>query len=238
MSVPLDVGPANPWGDDDVAARLRGLDGGPGRPRPAAGTIPLGVPGVTVSPGDHICAFYRGAEQRDEVLVPFLREALIAGDKCICVLDDPATERVTGPLAAELDLPVCFSSGQFELLSSETTYLGGGEFSLAEMFAFWDRGIGGAVTAGGFDFVRAVGEMTWALRDCPGVEHLLTYEAELNRFLPRYPQVILCMYDLERFSDGTLLLDLLRTHPFVLLGGQLLENPWYTGPDEFLSGRP
>lgn len=238
MTAPLDVGPANPWGDDDVAARVRGLGDGPGQPRPAVGTIPFGVPGVSVSPGDHICAFYRGADQRDEVLLPFLREALISGDKCICVLDDPCTERVTVPLGAVLDLPGSMSSGQFELLSSETTYLEGGYFSLDEMFAFWDRGIGGAVMADGFDFVRAVGEMTWALRDCPGVEELLTYEARLNRVLPRYPQVILCMYDLEQFSDGTLLLDLLRTHPFVLLGGQLLENPWYMAPDEFLSGRP
>jgi hypothetical protein len=172
------------------------------------------------------------------VLVPFLREALMAGDKCICVLDDPCTERVTGALEAELDLLSTMTSGQFELLESEATYLEGGCFSLDEMFAFWDRGIGGAVTVDGFDFVRACGEMTWALRDSPGVEQLLTYEARLNHFLPRYPQVILCMYDLERFSDGTLLLDLLRTHPFVLLSGQLLENPWYMAPDEFLSGRP
>jgi hypothetical protein len=154
------------------------------------------------------------------------------------VLDDPATERVTGPLGRDLDLGESMSSGQFELLSSANTYLEGGRFRLDDMFAFWEAGIGGAVQGGGFDFVRAVGEMTWALRDCPGVDQLITYEAELNRFLPRYPQVILCMYDLEQFSDGTLLLDLLRTHPFVLLGGQLLENPWYTGPDEFLSDRP
>jgi hypothetical protein len=217
---------------------LRGLESlTAGEARPAVGTIPMGVPGVTISPGDHICAFYRGSDQRDEVLLPYLREALLAGDKCICVLDDDHPERVTGPLGAEFDVVASVSSGQFELLTSADTYLGGGRFTTDDMFAFWDRGIGGAVGAGGFGFVRAVGEMTWALRDYPGVEELLTYEAKLNRFLPRYPQVILCMYDLEQFSDGTLLLDLLRTHPFVLLGGQLLENPWYTEPDEFLSDR-
>lgn len=80
--------------------------------------------------------------------------------------------------------------------------------------------------------------MTWALQDLPGVEQLLAYEARLNEFLPRYPQVILCLYDLEQFSNGQILLDLLRTHPKVLLSGQLLDNPWYTRPDEYLALHP
>lgn len=80
--------------------------------------------------------------------------------------------------------------------------------------------------------------MTWALRDLPGVAQLVAYEGKLNAFLPRYPQVILCLYDLEKFSDGQVLIDLLRTHPKVLLGGQVLENPWYVEPAEYLQGRP
>ncbi len=149
-----------------MTAPLRGLESlTAGDACPAVGTIPMGVPGVTISPGDHICAFYRGSDQRDEVLLPFLREALLAGDKCICVLDDDHPERVTGPLGAEFDVDASVSSGQFELLTSADTYLGGGYFSTDEMFDFWERGIGGAVGAGGFGFVRAAGEMTWALRE-------------------------------------------------------------------------
>lgn len=68
--------------------------------------------------------------------------------------------------------------------------------------------------------------MTWALRGLPGASDLTRYEARLNRLLPRC-QVILCLYDLERFTDGHVLMELLRTHPKVLMSGQLLENPWY-----------
>jgi hypothetical protein len=78
--------------------------------------------------------------------------------------------------------------------------------------------------------------MTWALRQAPGVEELVIYESELNRFLPRYPQVILCLYDLERFS-GEIIIDLLKTHPKVLLGSMVVENPHYLEPDEFLAVR-
>jgi hypothetical protein len=192
-------------------------------------------PGVAITPGDHICAFYRGAAQRDDVLVPFLRDGILAGDKCICVMDDPDTERVLAPLSETLDVEQSMRSGQFDLMCSDTAYLPGGSFEVDRMLDFWERGVGSAVHQNRFTFVRAVGEMTWALRDLPGVEHLVSYEARLNRFLPRYPQVILCLYDLERFTDGQALMELLRTHPKVLMSGQLLDNPWYVEPDDFLT---
>lgn len=195
----------------------------------------MGLPGVSITPGDHICAFYRGRAQRDDVLVPYLREGILAGDKCICVMDDPDTEHVVGPLT-DVDVESSLRTGQLDLLCSDTAYLPGGCFAVDRMLAFWEQGVGDAVRLGGYTFVRAVGEMTWALRDLPGVEHLVTYEAQLNRFLPRYPQVVLCLYDLERFTDGHVLMELLRTHPKVLLSGQLLDNPWYTEPGAYLAG--
>lgn len=201
-------------------------------------SMALGLPGVTLAPGDHICAFYRGAAQRDELLVPYLREGLLAGDKCICVTDDPGADETVRALAESLDVDVSLATGQLEPMRSESTYLSGGYFEIDRMIGFWEGAVGRAVGRDGFGFVRAVGEMTWALRDLPGVEHLLAYEARLNDFLPRYPQVILCLYDLEQFSNGRILLDIMRTHPKVLLSGQLLDNPWYTEPDEYLAHHP
>jgi hypothetical protein len=78
--------------------------------------------------------------------------------------------------------------------------------------------------------------MSWALRDFRGVDELIGYESELNRFIPRYPQAFLCLYELNRFG-GQIVVDLLRTHPQILLGGMVLENPHYSTPDEFLSER-
>jgi hypothetical protein len=199
-------------------------------------SMTMGLPGVELAPGDHICAFYRGAEQRDELLLPYLREGLLAGDKCICVTDDPAAGESVRALAAA-DVAPSPAAGQLQAMGSGATYLADGYFAIDRMIEFWDDAVGGAVLRDGFRFVRAVGEMTWALRDLPGVEHLLAYEARLNDFLPRYPQVILCLYDLEQFSDGQILLEILRTHPKVLLSGQLLDNPWYVEPNEYLAQR-
>jgi hypothetical protein len=197
-------------------------------------TIPLALdrPGVAIEPGDHICAFYRGREQRDDVLLPFLRDGLVQGDKCLAVMDDPDVEQITNPLSLVLDIESPLVTGQLELMVSDSAYLTGGHFSTDRMLDFWESNVGQAVGPGGYSFVRSVGEMTWALRDMPGVDQLVHYEARLNRFLPRYPQVILCLYDLERFTDGRILLEMLKTHPKVLMSGQVLDNPWYVEPDD------
>jgi hypothetical protein len=41
------------------------------------------------------------------------------------------------------------------------------------------------------------------------------------------------MYDLSRFG-ADVVMDILRTHPQVIIGGTLHENSFYTPPDEFL----
>lgn len=192
--------------------------------------VPSGLPGVAIRAGDHVCAFYRGQEERDAVLLPYLRAGLQAGDTCIGVLDStPPSE-----LAAELRADVDRSTGTLQLHRSEDAYLAGGGFSSDRMIDFWEDGASTSFAQDGCSFLRVVGEMTWALRNVPGVEDLVLYESELNRFLPRYPQVVLCLYDLERFADGEILFLILRTHPVVLMSGLLLDNPWFTEPDELL----
>jgi hypothetical protein len=199
-------------------------------------TIAVGLPGVRLSPGDHVCAFYPSAAERDEILIPYLSEGIQAGDKCIAVVDSTGPESVLASLGADFDLGPCLSQNQLDVQRSEHTYLRDGEgFSTEAMLEFWDTSMGGAM-ADGFGFARGVGEMTWALRQLPGVEELVSYEAKFNNFLPRYPQVVLCMYALDGFS-GEVLVDVLKTHPKVLLGGMVLDNPYYLEPGEFLAMR-
>jgi hypothetical protein len=85
----------------------------------------------------------------------------------------------------------------------------------------------------GFPLTRFVANMEWALEDCPGVHDIVEYEARLNHVLPNYEDPVICTYDLTRFSGDTVL-DVLRTHPLVIIGGILQENPFYVSPDEFL----
>jgi hypothetical protein len=196
--------------------------------------VELGIPGLQLEPGDHVCAFYRGLSERDEILIPYLREGLLAGDKCICVVDATDPDAVLALLTGEIELRDPLARHQIDVLSSRQTYLRGGAFCPQTMLDFWHESVGGALREPEFSFARAVGEMTWALRDMPGADELVSYESELNRYLPQYPQVILCLYDLERFS-GELVVDIMKTHPKVLVGGAVVENPYYLDPDAFLA---
>ncbi|MGH2578412.1 MAG: MEDS domain-containing protein [Actinomycetota bacterium] len=196
-------------------------------------SVALGLNGLSIPPGTHICALFRGIPERDEIMLPFLREGLRAGDKCTCIIDDGIDEvravlgKEPGPSAV---------AGQLDIQPSKAAYLRSGTFSTQDMLDFWDESVGAALGEQGFPFARSAGETTWTLTELPDLYDFMTYEAELNRFLPRYPQVILCLYDLDRFGRS-ILVDILKTHPKVLMGSTILENLYYLEPDEFLASR-
>lgn len=198
--------------------------------------LDFGIPGLDMGPRDHVCAIYMGAAERDAMLMPYLRAGLRSGDKCICVVDGD-TDEVRAGVSNGVDIDAALHSGQLEILSSPAAYRGivPGQFRTEDMIGFWEDTIGRAMSQH-FRFARLVGEMSWALRDLPSLDELSLYESEFNRYVQRYPQWGLCLYDLERFGGG-ILVDVLKTHPKVLLGGMVLDNPHYLTPDEFLAQR-
>jgi hypothetical protein len=44
----------------------------------------------------------------------------------------------------------------------------------------------------------------------------------------------MCQYDARRF-DGATLYKVLQVHPYMVAQGQLVQNPYYVKPDEFLA---
>jgi MEDS: MEthanogen/methylotroph, DcmR Sensory domain len=196
-------------------------------------SVALGLNGLSIPPGTHVCAFFRGIPERDRILVPFLGEGLRAGDKCTCIIDD-GLDAVRAALGGELGAVAM--ADQLDIQPSKAAYLRRGTFSTQDVLDFWDESVGAALNEQGFSFARSAGETTWTLTELPGLHDFLTYESALNRFLPRYPQVIMCLYDLDRFG-GHVLVDILKTHPMVLMGETILENLYYLEPDEFLASR-
>jgi hypothetical protein len=54
--------------------------------------VPLGIIDASVPSGSHICAFFSGSAQRDDVVAPFLAEGIRSGHKCVCVLEAPGPQ--------------------------------------------------------------------------------------------------------------------------------------------------
>ena len=195
-------------------------------------TLDLGVTGIEAALGDHICGLYSNHAQRDQILLPFLEAGLAAGDKCICVVDGTDPHEVVTALGARADAAAVVANNQLEVIRAPDMYMRSGGFSADEVISSWKAAMSDVMYDGRFDVVRAV--ETWSRRDVvPDTDELMLLESEMNRFLPLFPQVVVCLYDIDRFGSG-IIVDLLKTHPRMLIGGMLVENPYYTSPDELL----
>lgn len=190
----------------------------------------FGNGGVEVGPGDHIGALYLGDAERDALLLPYLQTGLDRGEKCIAVLDSMTPAEIVVGLGDGARVAGFVTSGQLELRTANETYLRSGAFSGPDMIAYWDGAVGSAV-GGGFPFARAAGEVPWGMLKLAERDEFLRYEVELGRFTPRYPQAILCLYDLARLGGGVVV-DLIRTHRRLFLGGLVLQDPKALPPDD------
>ena len=197
-----------------------------------SGAIDLGVRGLFAEPGDHLCAFYRGEDERDAIMMSFVRAGLTAGKRCLCLVDTTEPSVIADRLLDDALDDVSLET--LDLRRSADTYFPTGRFDAAEMLAFW-VGMLDAAVADGETSIRIIAEMTWVLRNLPGTEDFLTYESAFNRIAPNYPQVCVCMYDLDRHSG--FVMEILNTHPKVLVDGAIHVNPFYLDPDEFMVRR-
>src|SRR4051794_36786688 len=109
--------------------------------------VGMGVPGVTLDPGDHVCAFYLGTDDRDKVLIPFLRAGLSASEKCIAVVDEPRLSEMLARIddGFDFDVKTFVSSQQLVLQQSTDTYLRSGPFSAAEMVDYYEQFVASAI---------------------------------------------------------------------------------------------
>lgn len=181
----------------------------------------------------HICAFVDSREQQYEILLPFLKEGLERND-CLLNVVSPQhyANHVLRLREAGINAGTLAPAGQLLLHTFEDTYLKDGYFAADRMLGVLEGALAGARQAG-FRALRGFGEMDWALSGLPGTEELVEYEARVNYIAPKFNDPLVCIYDVNKFS-GRVIIDILSTHPKVILGGRVYENPYYMHPDRFL----
>ena len=69
----------------------------------------------------------------------------------------------------------------------------------------------------------------------PMTHDIAEYESRLNYFLPDYDMATVCSYDVTKLG-ASVVIDILRTHPYVVARGVLRESPFFVPSDEFLHG--
>jgi len=182
----------------------------------------------------HACAFFHSRDEEYELLLPFAKDGYQAGDRMFQVVDkEHRDERRRRLSNSGINLKEAEDVGQFEIRVWEEAYLNGNRFDQHAMLALAESVLQEGRNKG-YPVTRFWANMEWALEDWPGVHDIVEYEARANKFLPHYPAFVVCTYDLSKFS-APVVMDIMRTHPQVIIGGMLQENPFYVPPDEFLA---
>jgi hypothetical protein len=196
------------------------------------GLRPARLAGRNLDRTRHICAFFHSREEQDRILMPFFKEGYDRGEKLFHIVD-PAqrSEHLCSCQNYGIDVEKAEQDGSLEVKTWEDAYLKDGYFDGDRMVNVLRQVLDDSRR--NYPMTRLMGNMEWALEALPGVHDIVEYEAKLNYVLPEYPDPVVCVYDLNKHS-GDVVMDILRTHPMVIVGGVLQENPLYVPPDEFL----
>ncbi len=181
----------------------------------------------------HVCAFCGSREEEYQVLLPFLKEGLEQGDRVVQIVDQQRRpDHVERLSEAGIDVATAEHGEQLEIRNWEDTYLQDGRFNwqrqLELIAAVLAKG-----KADGFPRTRISGGAEWAMLDFPGVHGLMEYESRLNDLLTDNDDPVCCIFEVSKFS-AAVIIDALRVHPAVIIGGFFQENPFYVPPSEFL----
>jgi hypothetical protein len=161
-----------------------------------------------------------------------VKEGFEHDDKIFQIVDGRhRDERLRRIGALGIDIRAAEQSGQLEVRPWENAHLRDGRFDQYAMLSLVEEVLGRGKQQ--FGFTRFWANMEWSLEDFPGTDDIVEYETRLNDVTSRFDDVVICTYDLNRFS-ATVVMDILRTHPQVIVGGILQENPFYLPPEQFL----
>jgi hypothetical protein len=133
---------------------------------------------------------------------------------------------------AGIDVQQALGSGQLEMQRWQDAYLRDDRFDQDSMLALIEDVLKSG-SAAGYPLTRFVSRAEWKLVDKAGIDDWLEYETRVNYVVSQHDDPVICTYDLSRFS-ASVVMDVMRTHPVVIIGGVLQENPFFVPPEQFL----
>jgi hypothetical protein len=194
---------------------------------------PISIAGALLGETRHVCAFFSSRDEEYRVLLPFIREGFDRGDKAVHVLNpdrhDDHLHRLT---AAGIDPRSAQETRQLQLRANTETYLRDGRFDQERLVAAFEQ-MASANARDGIPLRRIVCNMEWASGDQSRIDEVVEFESRVNDVWRRHHDAIICSYDLGSLGGGTVV-DIIRTHPMVIMGGILQENPFFVPPQQFL----
>jgi len=158
----------------------------------------------------HVCAFFNNDEEEYRILLPFIMDGLDSGDKAVHVLNPEQRQDHLQRLAsAGVDPAAAQQRGQLELRTDIEVYLPDGRFDQDRMLEVFEQ-LASGNAKGGFPLSRICCRMDWAVEDRSHVDDVIEFESRVNDVWLRHDDAVI---------------DIMRTHPMVIIGGILQQNP-------------
>ncbi|WP_459193853.1 MEDS domain-containing protein [Halosimplex sp. J119] len=180
---------------------------------------------------DHFALVYEGEDEQYAAAVPFLRQGLERGEKCMYVGDERSFERVEAAMRERgIDVDAALASGALVFATVRDTYLAAGSFDPEAMSTVYQNAIDSATAE--YEGLRIVAETDWILENDVPIEEFMAYESRMNDIFAEEAAIALCQYNRERFPPDALV-DIVRVHPHLIYDSTVCNNFYYTPPEEF-----
>ena len=199
--------------------------------------FPLGFTDQEVEAGEHLLSIYQTRNEQVSVAADYLAAGLRNNEQCVCIGDESLAQEIRTALGERgIDTASVIVNGQLLFLVAAEFYYDQERLKLDHIAHALHDAIGDALNSG-FCALRVVGENFGLFAHPYEVEVWAEYEARINDELKGKPTIALCQYDQMRVP-GHLLVNMIKTHPKVVVGGILHDNPFYQEPEVFLRSRP
>ncbi len=196
--------------------------------------IDMGFTDEHFKAGTHMCLIFNDDEERKEIIAKFIDKG-ISNKEFVGYFADEMTPEEVIKWLTEKGVKINTEDSNFNVNPSLNTYCPNGYFKPDEMLETLKNYYNTAINEN-YEATRVTGEMSWALKGIPGSERLMEYESKINILVEDYPVTAVCQYNANLF-DGVTILECLKVHPFMIVRGQIVRNPYYLRPEEYLNSK-
>ncbi len=185
------------------------------------------------SEASHICHIFNDDSERVKTITKYYLNSFSSRKRLLCIVDSITPHDMKKELQA-LGIDTSILNDSFITTDNDSTYYRDGSFKPENIFtgvrAFCDQAKGDGFTGG----IGVSGDMSWILRNKVDTASVMEYETSVTEFLKTLPCTAVCEYDARKF-DGSLIMDILAVHPVMLIRGQVVKNPYFIPPKDFMA---
>jgi hypothetical protein len=193
---------------------------------------PIHLAGAPLHHTGHACAFFDSEDEEYRVLLPFIKDGFARGERAVHVVSPHRHGRHLETLAgAGINAVDAERRGQLDIRLSTETYLHDGRFDQNRMLKAFEEIA--SLREEMYSANRIVCQMDWLCDHHCCMHEVIEFEARINDLWSRRSDTVVCVYDLAKF-DSEAVIDVLRTHPLIIVGNTIQQNPFFVPPDVFL----